>query len=50
MEITRIEGRFKVSQERRMNDSTGVMDGLEQMQTMQAEEMAMFVKKGRVIR
>lgn len=49
MEITRIEGRFKVSQERRTNDWSGVMKRLEQLQTMQAKEMAMFVKKGRVI-
>lgn len=49
VEITRIEGRFKVSQERPVNDRGGVVEGLERMRTPRAREMAGFVKSGRVI-
>ncbi|KAJ5560021.1 FMN-binding split barrel-related protein [Penicillium frequentans] len=48
IEITRIEGRFKVSQERPVNDRNGVVEGLEGMQG-RAREMAEFVKSGRVL-
>ncbi|KAJ5655545.1 FMN-binding split barrel-related protein [Penicillium longicatenatum] len=48
IEITRIEGRFKVSQERPVNDRTGVVEGLEGIQG-RAREMAEFVKSGRVL-
>lgn len=46
VDITRIEGRFKVSQEKGNKDRGGVVDGLEQMQTDRAREMAAFVKNG----
>lgn len=49
VEITRIEGRFKVSQERPVNDRAGVVDGLEEMGTEKAREMAGFVRSGRVV-
>ena len=49
VEITRVEGRFKVSQERPVNDRGGVVEGLEKMQTPRAREMADFVKSGRVM-
>lgn len=49
VEITRIEGRFKVSQERPVNDRAGVVDGLEEMGTERAREMAGFVRSGRVV-
>ncbi|KAJ6085875.1 FMN-binding split barrel-related protein [Penicillium sp. IBT 16267x] len=49
IEITRIEGRFKVSQERPVNDRSGVVKGLEGMQGNRAREMAEFVKSGRVL-
>lgn len=49
VEITRIEGRFKVSQERPGGDREGVVDGLERMETSRAREMAGFVRSGRVV-
>ena len=49
VDITRIEGRFKVSQERPVNDRRGVVEGLERMQTVRAQSMAEFVKSGRVV-
>ncbi|KAJ5653425.1 hypothetical protein N7490_000428 [Penicillium lividum] len=49
IEITRIEGRFKVSQERPVNDRSGVVEGLEGMQSDRAGQMAEFVKNGCVI-
>jgi transcriptional regulator len=49
VEITRIEGRFKVSQERPVNDRGGVVEGLEGMGSVRASDMALFVKRGRVI-
>lgn len=49
IDITRIEGRFKVSQERPVHDRAGVVDGLETIQTERAREMARFVKSGRVV-
>ncbi|KAJ5081485.1 FMN-binding split barrel-related protein [Penicillium alfredii] len=48
IEIVRIEGRFKVSQERPVNDRGGVVEGLERMQTARAKEMADFVRRGRL--
>jgi transcriptional regulator len=50
IEITRIEGRFKVSQERPVNDRGGVVDGLEKMETGRARDMAEYVKSGVVPR
>lgn len=49
VEITRVEGRFKVSQERPGRDRDGVVDGLEGMQTVRARKMAGFVRSGRVV-
>ncbi|KAJ5610258.1 FMN-binding split barrel-related protein [Penicillium lagena] len=49
IEITRIEGRFKVSQERPVQDRAGVVEGLEAIDSEQARKMAGFVKKGEVI-
>lgn len=49
VEITRVEGRFKVSQERPGRDRDGVVDGLERMETTRAREMAGFVRSGRVV-
>lgn len=49
VEITRMEGRFKVSQERPGRDREGVVDGLERMSTPRAREMAGFVRSGRVV-
>ncbi|KAJ5570439.1 FMN-binding split barrel-related protein [Penicillium hispanicum] len=49
IQITRIEGRFKVSQERPGDDRSGVVEGLERMQTARAREMAEFVRSGRVV-
>ncbi|KAJ5934727.1 FMN-binding split barrel-related protein [Penicillium verhagenii] len=49
IEITRIEGRFKVSQERPGVDRSGVVEGLEGMQSDRAREMAGFVKSGCVV-
>ncbi|KAJ5179716.1 hypothetical protein N7492_002926 [Penicillium capsulatum] len=46
VEITRIEGRFKVSQEKGDRDRRGVVDGLEGLQTERAREMAALVKSG----
>lgn len=46
IEITRIEGRFKVSQERPVNDRGGVIEGLEKMETGRARDMAEYVKSG----
>lgn len=48
IEITRIEGRFKVSQERPVNDRGGVVQGLERMGG-RARDMAEFVKRGKVL-
>ncbi|CAP99016.1 hypothetical protein E8E15_002831 [Penicillium rubens] len=48
VEITRIEGRFKVSQERPVNDRVGVVEGLERMGGT-AGEMAEFVRRGKVL-
>ncbi|KAJ5608326.1 FMN-binding split barrel-like protein [Penicillium hordei] len=48
IEITRIEGRFKVSQERPVNDRGGVVQGLERMGG-RARDMAEFVMRGKVL-
>lgn len=48
VEITRVEGRFKVSQERPFNDRAGVVEGLERMGGT-ARDMAEFVRRGRVL-
>lgn len=48
VEITRIEGRFKVSQEKGKVDRDGVAEGLEGMGT-RARDMAEFVRRGRVL-
>lgn len=48
IEITRIEGRFKVSQERPVNDRGGVVQGLGRMGG-RARDMAEFVKRGKVL-
>lgn len=48
IEITRIEGRFKVSQERPVNDRGGVVQGLERMGG-RARDMAEFVRRGKVL-
>jgi transcriptional regulator len=47
--ITRIEGRFKVSQERPVNDRSGVVEGLQGMGSVRAKAMAEFVGRGRVL-
>lgn len=49
VDITRIEGRFKVSQERPVKDQAGVVEGLEKMGSGRATEMAGFVRRGGVI-
>ncbi|KAJ5144039.1 FMN-binding split barrel-related protein [Penicillium bovifimosum] len=49
VEITRVEGRFKVSQERPVGDRGGVVEGLERMGG-RAKDMAEFVRSGRVLR
>ncbi|KAJ5133996.1 FMN-binding split barrel-related protein [Penicillium atrosanguineum] len=46
IEITRIEGRFKVSQERPVKDRGGVIEGLQEMETERARNMADYVKSG----
>lgn len=46
IEITRIEGRFKVSQERGPRDRSGVVEGLEGMGSPMAKNMAECVKMG----
>lgn len=46
IEITRIEGRFKVSQEKGPGDRSGVVEGLEGMGRPMANNMAEFVKMG----
>lgn len=46
IEITRIEGRFKVSQERPVKDRGGVVEGLEEMDTGRARDMAAYVMNG----
>ncbi|KAJ5665681.1 FMN-binding split barrel-related protein [Penicillium maclennaniae] len=46
IDITRIEGRFKVSQERPVKDRGGVIEGLEEMETSRARDMAAYVKSG----
>ncbi|CAI7563939.1 unnamed protein product [Penicillium glandicola] len=48
IEITRIEGRFKVSQERPVNDRSGVVEGLERIGG-RARDMAEFVRLGKVL-
>ncbi|KAJ5501571.1 FMN-binding split barrel-like protein [Penicillium expansum] len=48
IEITRIEGRFKVSQERPVNDRGGVVEGLDRMGG-RARDMAEFVRRGKVL-
>jgi transcriptional regulator len=48
IEITRIEGRFKVSQERPVHDRTGVVEGLERIGGT-ARDMAEFVRRGKVL-
>ncbi|CAG7927305.1 unnamed protein product [Penicillium olsonii] len=48
IEITRIEGRFKVSQEKGAGDRGGVVEGLQGMGGM-ATNMADFVRRGRVL-
>ncbi|KAJ5373461.1 FMN-binding split barrel-related protein [Penicillium concentricum] len=48
IDITRIEGRFKVSQERPINDRVGVVEGLETIGGT-ARDMAEFVKRGKVL-
>jgi transcriptional regulator len=49
VEITRVEGRFKVSQERPVGDRAGVVDGLEGRGGGVARRMAEFVRDGRVV-
>lgn len=49
VEITRVEGRFKVSQERPVGDRAGVVDGLEGRGGAVARRMAEFVRDGRVV-
>lgn len=49
IEITRIEGRFKVSQEKGVGDRGGVVKGLEGMGLTTARGMAEFVRRGRVL-
>ncbi|KAJ5095250.1 hypothetical protein N7532_007541 [Penicillium argentinense] len=49
VEITRVEGRFKVSQEKRGMDREGVVGGLEAIGSARASEMARFVRSGRVV-
>jgi transcriptional regulator len=49
VEITRVEGRFKVSQEKGVGDRGGVVDGLEKIGGGRARRMAEFVRKGRVV-
>jgi transcriptional regulator len=49
VEITRVEGRFKVSQERPVGARGGVVEGLESMGG-RAKDMAEFVRLGRVLR
>ncbi|CAG8918460.1 unnamed protein product [Penicillium salamii] len=48
IEITRIEGRFKVSQEKGDGDRSGVVEGLQGMGTT-ARDMAEFVRRGKVL-
>ena len=48
IEITQIEGRFKVSQERPVNDRDGVVEGLERMGGT-ARDMAEFVRTAKVL-
>ncbi|KAJ5446608.1 FMN-binding split barrel-related protein [Penicillium cf. griseofulvum] len=48
IEITRIEGRFKVSQERPVHDRAGVVEGLERIGGT-ARDMAEFVRRGKVL-
>lgn len=48
VDITRVEGRFKVSQERPAGDRDGVVDGLEGRGGV-ARRMAEFVRDGRVV-
>ncbi|KAJ5881722.1 FMN-binding split barrel-related protein [Penicillium soppii] len=47
IDITRIEGRFKVSQEKGVKDRGGVVEGLEGMGSASAKDMAEFVRRGR---
>ncbi|KAJ5355507.1 uncharacterized protein N7496_012719 [Penicillium cataractarum] len=49
VDITRVEGRFKVSQERPVGDRDGVVDGLEGRGGGVARRMAEFVRDGRVV-
>jgi transcriptional regulator len=51
VEITRVEGRFKVSQEKAVGDRDGVVDGLEMLGggSSSARRMAEFVREGRVV-
>jgi transcriptional regulator len=49
VEITRVEGRFKVSQEKGVGDRGGVVEGLERIGRGRARRMAEFVREGRVI-
>jgi transcriptional regulator len=49
VEITRIEGRFKVSQEKGGRDRDGVAGGLEGMGVARAKDMAEFVRRGKVL-
>lgn len=49
VEITRVEGRFKVSQEKSVGDRGGVVDGLERIGGGRASRMAGFVREGRVV-
>jgi transcriptional regulator len=52
VEITRVEGRFKVSQERPVGDREGVVDGLGMLGgrgSSAARRMAEFVSEGRVV-
>ncbi|KAJ5502117.1 FMN-binding split barrel-related protein [Penicillium fimorum] len=48
IDITRIEGRFKVSQERPINDRAGVVEGLKRKGGT-ARDMAEFVKRGQIL-
>lgn len=49
VEITRVEGRFKVSQEKNVGDRGGVVEGLERVGGGRARRMAEFVREGRVV-
>jgi len=45
VEISRVEGRFKGSQEKGLEDRRGVIGGLEEMGGVKARQMADFVRE-----